>query len=156
MQIRRATDKDLDAVNSLLHQVLEVHASGRPDIFKSGTKKYMDDELIEIFNNDKTPVFVAANENNEIVGYAFCVFKFTENNNVLKKRKEFYIDDLCVDEKYRGQNIGKSILEYVCDFASNEGFDAITLNVWNLNQSAIKFYEKCGFLPLKINMEKIL
>ena len=156
MQIRRATDKDLDAVNSLLHQVLEVHASGRPDIFKSGTKKYMDDELIEIFNNDKTPVFVAANENNEIVGYAFCVFKFTENNNVLKKRKEFYIDDLCVDEKYRGQNIGKSILEYVCDFASNEGFDVITLNVWNLNQSAIKFYEKCGFLPLKINMEKIL
>lgn len=156
MQIRRATDKDLDAVNSLLRQVLEVHASGRPDIFKSGTKKYMDDELIEIFNNDKTPVFVAANENNEIVGYAFCVFKFTDNNNVLKKRKEFYIDDLCVDEKYRGQNIGKSILEYVCDFASNEGFDAITLNVWNLNQSAIKFYEKCGFLPLKINMEKIL
>lgn len=156
MQIRRATDKDLDAVNSLLRQVLEVHASGRPDIFKSGTKKYMDDELIEIFNNDKTPVFVAANENNKIVGYAFCVFKFTDNNNVLKKRKEFYIDDLCVDEKYRGQNIGKSILEYVCDFASNEGFDAITLNVWNLNQSAIKFYEKCGFLPLKINMEKIL
>ena len=32
----------------------------------------------------------------------------------------------------------------------------VTLNVWHLNESALKFYEKCGMKPLKICMEKIM
>ncbi len=32
--IRRAKEKDLPRVNTLLKQVLTVHADGRPDIFK--------------------------------------------------------------------------------------------------------------------------
>jgi len=62
MTVRKATRDDLDRVNSLLEQVLEVHADGRPDIFKHGTKKYSDSELFEFFENDLTPVFVAENE----------------------------------------------------------------------------------------------
>ena len=48
MNIRRAGKKDLDGINNLLRQVLEVHHSGRPDIFKGNAKKYTDDELVEI------------------------------------------------------------------------------------------------------------
>ena len=52
--IRKAKESDLQDVNRLLHQVLEVHAQGRPDIFKTGTKKYKDDELLKIFQNPLT------------------------------------------------------------------------------------------------------
>ena len=70
IEIRKAKAKDLSGVNNLLHQVLEVHAKGRPDIFKAGTKKYTDEQVLDIFQNEETPVFVAIyNEN--VVGYCF-------------------------------------------------------------------------------------
>lgn len=156
MIIRRAEKKDLSRVNDLLHQVLEVHANGRPDIFISGSKKYTDEELLAIFENDLTPTFVAEDETDGVVGYAFLIVKETLGSHILQNRRELYIDDLCVDERCRGKHIGTALFRHVEEFAKNQDFDAVTLNVWALNESAIKFYEKCGFAPLKTVMEKVL
>ena len=78
------------------------------------------------------------------------------NNNILTDIKTLYIDDLCVDENVRGQHIGKSLYEYVVAFAKEQGCYNVTLNVWALNESAMKFYEACGLVPQKIGMEKLL
>ena len=78
------------------------------------------------------------------------------NNEILTDIKTLYIDDLCVDEARRGQHIGKSLYEYVLRFARENGFYNVTLNVWSLNESAMKFYEACGLVPQKVGMEKIL
>lgn len=156
MIIRRANIKDLERVNDLLRQVLEVHASGRPDIFISGRKKYTDEELLAIFENDLTPVFVAEDKTLGVAGYAFCIYKEICGSHILRDRRELYIDDLCVDERCRGKHIGTALFRFVEDFAKAEGFDAVTLNVWTLNEPAMRFYEKCGFKPLKTVMEKPL
>ncbi|MCI5752043.1 MAG: GNAT family N-acetyltransferase [Oscillospiraceae bacterium] len=156
MIIRRAAEKDIDGINRLLRQVLEVHHEGRPDLFKTGAKKYNDDELARILDDDGTPVFVAADEDGNVLGYAFCVFIQHSDDNILSEIKTLYIDDLCVDENIRGQHIGKSLYEYVLDFAKKSGCYNVTLNVWYCNESARKFYEKCGLVPQKIGMEKIL
>lgn len=73
--IRRAESRDLDKTLKLLGEVLELHAKIRPDIFISGTTKYTREELQAIFDNDQTPVFVAADDSGEVVGYAFCVYE---------------------------------------------------------------------------------
>ena len=156
MQIRRAEIKDADKINELLFQVAKIHATGRPDIFKTATKKYSDQELIEIINNDDSPIFVATDEKDFCLGYAFCVFQKTKDSILLQDRKTLYIDDICVDENSRGKHIGKSLYDFVENFAKENGFDNITLNVWSFNQSAYKFYEKCGMTPLKTTMEKRL
>ena len=52
MQIRRAKEKDISKVIELLNQVLELHATIRPDIFVSGTTKYTKAELTEIFKDN--------------------------------------------------------------------------------------------------------
>ena len=59
MNIRRATCNDIDQINALLYQVLTVHHNGRPDLFRENAKKYTDEELKTILTDDKTPVFVA-------------------------------------------------------------------------------------------------
>ncbi|MBR6509587.1 MAG: GNAT family N-acetyltransferase [Clostridia bacterium] len=156
MKIRRAEEKDLKRINDLLFQVAKIHANGRPDIFKKATKKYTDEELLEIIANDKTPIFVATDEADYVLGYAFCVFQIVKDSILLQDKKTLYIDDICVDEKARGEHIGKSLYEFVVKFAEENGFDNITLNVWALNDGAYKFYEKCGMKPLKITMEKTL
>ncbi len=159
MIIRRATAADMPGINKLLHQVLTVHHNGRPDLFKADVKKYTDEELTLIIEDDKTPIFVAVDDKapkGEILGYAFCIFQQHINNNILTDVKSLYIDDLCVDEEKRGLHIGKQLYEYVLAFAKEQGCYNVTLNVWACNESAMRFYEKCGLQPQKVGMEKIL
>ena len=156
MIIRRATKNDINGIDKLLLQVLTVHHNGRPDLFKSNARKYNDDELINIINDDTKPVFVATDEQNNVLGYAFCIFQQHINDNILTDIKTLYIDDLCVDENTRGKHIGKQLYEYVLKFAKKSGCYNVTLNVWACNESAKKVYEKQGLIPQKIGMEKIL
>ncbi len=153
MNIRRATPSDAKRINDLLFEVARIHAEGRPDIFKSAAKKYSDEELVKIIECEKTPIFVATDEFGYVLGYAFCIYQITEDNILLRDRKTLYIDDICVDKEARRKHVGKSLYDHVLSFAKQEGFDAITLNVWSFNDGAYKFYEKCGMTPLKTVME---
>lgn len=156
MNVRRAEPKDAKRINELLYQVAKIHADGRPDIFKSATKKYSDEELLRIISNDETPIFVAIDGNNSVLGYAFCVYQITKDSLLLQDKKTLYIDDICVYENARGKHIGKTLFEFVLNYAKTNNFDNITLNVWALNDGAYKFYKKCGMTPLKFTMEKNL
>ena len=77
-------------------------------------------------------------------------------DSVLTDIKTLYIDDICVDEGHRRMNIGTMLFEYVKEYAKTNGFYNITLNVWECNPGAGKFYEALGFKPQKTCMETIL
>ena len=155
LMIRRAVDADIPALDRLLFQVHQVHHEARPDLFKAGAKKYTDAQLKAILADDKTPVFVAE-RGGAVVGYAFCIHKQFVNDNNMTDIKTLYIDDLCVDERARDGHIGTRLYEYVLDFARQQGYYNVTLNVWADNVNARKFYEKIGLRVQKIGMEKIL
>ena len=156
MNIRRATEHDMAGINRLLEQVLMVHHMGRPDLFKAGAKKYNDDELKVILADDSRPIFAAVDEAGQVLGYAFCVFQQHIGSHIMTDIKTLYIDDLCVDETLRGQHIGRQLYDYVVQFARESGCYNVTLNVWSCNESAMRFYEKCGLKPQKVGMEVIL
>ncbi|MDE7030892.1 MAG: GNAT family N-acetyltransferase [Lachnospiraceae bacterium] len=156
MKIRRALEKDMEGINRLLCQVLRVHHEGRPDLFQADTKKYTDDELRTLIRDDTRPIFVGVDGEERVLGYAFCVFEQHVGDNILTDIRTLYIDDLCVDEQVRGQHIGKSLYGHVLQFAKEQGCYNVTLNVWACNEGARQFYERCGLVPQKIGMEKIL
>ncbi len=155
MRIRRADFRDIPALDHLLFQVNDVHADGRPDIFIHGMKKYTDDELAELLQDESRPVFVYEEDDGQIPGYCFCMIEETGGGN-LRPMKSLYIDDLCVDETRRGAHIGTKLYEYVRAWAKNTGFYRITLNVWELNAPADAFYRHLGLKPLKTTMEDII
>lgn len=156
MEIRRAKEQDMDGINKLLMQVCLVHHQGRPDLFKYGAKKYTDEQLRNIIHDDSRPIFTATDENGSVLGYAFCIFQEHPDDNILTDIKTLYIDDLCVDETLRGRHIGRRLYDAVLDFARGQGCYNVTLNVWSLNEPAMKFYQACGLNPQKIGMEVIL
>lgn len=156
MHIRRALAKDSDRINALLLQVAAVHHDGRPDLFKNGTKKYTDEELLAIIEDDDRPILVACDDEDNVLGYAFCIFQQHLHDNILTDIKTLYIDDLCVDEKLRGQHLGHSLYEAAVTYAKDHDCYNVTLNVWACNTSAMKFYERCGLKPQKVGMELIL
>ncbi len=153
--IRKAIEKDIPKMGDLLEQVCLVHHNGRPDIFGVG-KKYSDEELRELLRDENRPILVAVDENDEVMGYCFCIYQQHINHSVLTDVKTLYVDDLCVDEALRGKHIGKELYEAAVKLARESGCYNLTLNVWSCNPSALRFYESCGLVPQKIGMELIL
>lgn len=156
MEIRRADVHDIPGLDKLLMQVCLVHHEGRPDLFKYGKRKYTREELEALLSDDSRPVFVAVDTDGEVLAHAFCVHQQYVDNNILTDVKTLYIDDICVLESCRGRHIGKQMYDHVYRYAKEHDFYNITLNVWALNEPAMKFYEACGLKPQKIGMETIL
>lgn len=156
MTIRKAEEKDIPRITELLEQVLQIHADIRPDIFIPGTTKYTVDELTELLKNEAKPIYVAVNEADICVGYAFCQLQEQPFSNNMVPFKSLFIDDLCVDQQARGQHIGESLFEYVKSEAKFMGCYEVTLNVWTGNTSAERFYEKMGMKTKERQMEYIL
>ena len=150
--IRHAKIEDRESILKLLHEVNLIHANARPDIFNVDTK-YTDSELINKIQTE--PIFVYVDDKNNVCGYIFGVIE-DFSNRIIKPNKTFFIDDFCVDETKRGLHIGTKLYEFVKDYAKSIGCKRITLNVWSFNESAYKFYLKCGLKPLEVTMEEKL
>ena len=74
LHFRYASPKDIPQIHALLKQVNLIHHNGRPDLFRIANK-YTDEELKEILKDPGRPVYAAADENDLLVGYAFCIIK---------------------------------------------------------------------------------
>ena len=156
MRIRRAEEKDIPRLHELLGQVLQIHADIRPDIFIPGTTKYTDEELRNMIHDDQNPIYIAADEQDNCEGYAFCQLRQQPFSNNMVPFRSLFIDDLCVDEKTRGQHVGERLFDYVKEEAKRLGCYEVQLNVWEGNTAAAKFYEKMGMKTMERRMEYIL
>lgn len=151
MEIRRAESRDIPQMQQLLLQVGQVHHLIRPDIFRSGALKYTAEELEILLQDPQRPIFVAMQED-ELLGYAFCIHR-EYDGGASTSRREIYIDDLCVDENCRGQGVASALFRCVTDYAKQLDCAFVTLNVWSGNTGAEKFYEAMGMTTRNRNME---
>ena len=149
--IRKANKEDIKRIIELLHQVNMVHHVIRPDLFKPHTTKYNEQELEVMLNVSNKPIFVY--DDGDVRGYAFCQITEVKDDQLLEDIKTLYIDDICVDENARGKHIGKALYEYVRDYAKSIGCNNITLNVWEGNKPALRFYRSMGMQVQKTTME---
>ena len=152
--VRKANKGDIKRIIELLHQVNMVHHVIRPDLFKPHTTKYNEQELESMLNDASKPIFVF--DDGGVLGYAFCQITEVKDNQLLEDIKTLYIDDICVDENARGKQVGKTLYEYVRDYAQSIGCNNITLNVWEGNEPALRFYQNMGMQVQKTTMEVVL
>ena len=154
--VRKAHEKDIPRLIALLLQVAQVHNEARPDLFKSSSKKYDENDLAVLLNDEKVVIFVAVDESDFALGYIFCMLHEYKNHMIMQDSKTLYIDDLCVDEKARGSGIGKTLYNHACSFAKAQGCYNVTLNVGAGNDNARMFYENLGMKEQKRTLETIL
>lgn len=152
ISIRKAETGDIPRINSLLKQILCIHAELRPDIYRFDREKYTPEEIGALLEDTKRPCIIA-DKNGECVGYALCQIKESPSESSFVPRKTLYLDDLCVDENERGNGIGKILTDAVVQLAKELNADAVELNVWESNSGALHFYEKYGFSTQRRHME---
>ena len=163
--IRNANEEDIPRIIELLHQVNMVHHVIRPDLFKPHATKYNEQELSSLLLDSSKPIFVYVDGEEllegeqgrgKVLGYAFCQISEVKDNLLLEDIKTLYVDDICVDENARGKHIGKALYEFVRNYAKTIGCNNITLNVWEGNNAALRFYQSMGMHVQKTTMEEVL
>lgn len=56
-----------------------------------------------------------------------------------------YISDLAVEENYRGEGIGRALIQRAIEWAKSRGLSGMMLETQNNNVVACRLYERCGF-----------
>lgn len=151
MNIRNAQIEDVNKISELMLQVAKIHSNARKDIFKEKSIEEIKTEFNNRINNKEN--ILVAEENNNIYGVIVYKIKEVKEHINLKDRTTLYIDELVVDEKVRKMGIGKNLFSEVKKIAKEKNYDAVDLNCWNFNESAIQFYEKCGMNIQRLIME---
>lgn len=133
--------EDWEIVNELARQVHKMHVKWRPDLFIDVDEVIVQKDFEVMIQNKE--IFVAK-VHEKIVGY--IMFNIKEKNSAhMRYRKQLSIEAICVDEKYRGNRIGTSLLEYVKMIGKENGCTDMHLTVNEENKKAIQLYEKLGF-----------
>ena len=153
--IQQATQQDIPQLSKLLQYICDLHSKIRPDLFAAGKSKYNEQQLLELLQDSSRPIFVYRNEEGLAVGYIFCAVKLWQGEGFVSQ-KSLYIDDLCVDQQYQHKGIGKALFNHARNYAKEIKCHNITLNVWQGNDSAIKFYKDLGLSVQRTFLEEIL
>ena len=75
----------------------------------------------------------------QIVGMALVYFRFST-----WKGRTVHLEDLIVNQEYRGKGIGSLLYKKVIDYAKKQGVRRTEWIVLNWNEGAIAMYEKSG------------
>ena len=143
MIFRQATLSDKSAIEELFMDMLRA-IDVRFDYIYENEEDY----LLRFFGPSEDVIIVAENKG-EVIGYISVEVKRED-------REYVYIDDFCVDEKYRSRGIGTKLLSYSEEAAKNAGIYDILLHVEESNLPARRLYERSGYELLRKDNTRLL
>ena len=155
VKIRQATPGDEALLARLNVAVHQIHVEGRPDIFKPPDVA----ELTEFMRGrleDPTCVAYIAEVDGVPVGYTINEVVRRMESPFSNANSYVVVDNISVEPAYRSQGVGEALMERVYQLAREQGIKRVTLSVWAFNARAVAFYERLGFAPFQINMDKML
>ena len=136
--VRLATQKDMKQVLELIRELAVFEKE--PDAVEITVQ-----DLVEGGYSD-SPLFTCfvAEIDQTIVGMALVYFRFST-----WKGRTIHLEDLIVNEAYRGKGVGIALYTRVLEHASQEGVKRVEWVVLDWNKGAIQFYENSGATLLK-------
>lgn len=127
MNVRKGQDADFEAVLEMIKELA---------LFEKSPESVIN-SIERIREEKKYFDFFVAEINGKVVGMALYFFAY-----YTWVGKSLYLDDLYVKPEFRGQNIGKALLEKVIELAKEEGCKRMRWQVLDWNTPAIEFYKK--------------
>lgn len=146
--IRKAEAEDLKNIQTLNNMLFEYEYEGWDKDLKLGWpfeeagKKY----FLDMINNH---IVYIALDNNKPIGYLAGNIK-AENNYLSIKVAE--IDNMFVDNEYRGNNIGTILIDKFKEYCKEKGIHTFKVNASAPNIKAIEFYKRNGFTEHDITL----
>lgn len=148
LELAQSTDRE--AVNAMAREVHAMHIDWRPDIYEMPEELYPEERFQTAITNRELYV---AKLGGVTVGYVLIRIRAVETPGLVK-RKVMLVDEVCVEEAWRNQGIGKAMMEDVHALAKAFRCTDLQLGVYPQNDGAVAFYQKCGFTIQSITMQR--
>jgi GNAT superfamily N-acetyltransferase len=131
VKIRKAQKEDCTAMMQLIHE-LAVYEKAPEEV----TVNF--DHFVES-GFGKKPVWWAlvAEANNQVVGFALYYIRYST-----WKGQRMYLEDILVNEPWRGKGIGKLLFKQLVEEAKEKKLNGMVWQVLEWNEPAINFYKK--------------
>ena len=130
MSIRKGTQADLQTAHDLIVE-LAVYENAPNEV--DTTVESME---IDGFGPNSLFDFYVAEDNGKIVGLALYYFRYST-----WKGRSIYLEDLVVNEKFRGKGYGKQLLDAIVYEAKRLDCKQVCWQVLDWNEPAIEFYK---------------
>ena len=147
--LQLACAEDRAFVESLAQQVHAAHVSWRPDLYEMAECLYPVQRFQEAV---KLRQLYVAKLNGVPVGYILLKFRQCEAPGIVK-HKAMVVEELCVEEEFRGHGIGTAMMDDAKALAKAFGCRDLRLGVYPQNDGAVAFYQKCGLMIRSIEMQ---
>lgn len=143
---RKAQLSDLDTLLSFEQGIITAE---RPfdSTLKEGEIHYYD--LAKLIEDANAEVIVAELDG-EVIGSGYA--KISQSKDYLKHDRHCYLGFMYVRPEHRGKGVNSLVLEALKQWAKRQGIDELRLEVYNGNRTAIRAYEKAGFMPNLLEM----
>ena len=93
--------------------------------------------------NDPNVIYIVAEADSEIVGYA--KLQLNSHDDSVQDKRTIEIERIYSAKEYIGKGVGKDLMQSCINEARQRECDSIWLGVWENNPRAIAFYKKWGF-----------
>ena len=98
-----------------------------------------------LFEGRRVAEVILAEHQQRAVGFALYFYNFS----TFLGQAGIYIEDLYVDEPYRGDGFGRAMFLHIARLAKERGCGRVEWSVLDWNRPAIQFYESLGARPMR-------
>lgn len=153
MEIRKFREADLPQVLQLCNEVREHHRRILNGYFIKQNDDFEKTGFLESLEANGKMLALLAVEENLIKGLLLAEIKHSPH---LEKPEIGFVHNFVVGENFRGQGIGRKLMQAFMADCRNRGIQEVKLGVFNANRGAYKFYEDFGFVPQEQKMSLML
>lgn len=150
IQVRLADLDELWRIAPMKEQIHAQHVAGRPDLFAPLENLSAFEAFVR---EDGLRLFLAEREG-EPLGYALTRVVDRPANPYMRRRLFLRVEEICVDERFRRQGVGRALMEAIHEEAQAQGCPRVVLDVWSFNEEAMHFYQSMGFCAYQTFLEK--
>jgi ribosomal protein S18 acetylase RimI-like enzyme len=144
--MRSCTINDLDTLLETSYETFNKAYShlNNPEIMEAYLEKAFNKEKLakEILNPDSSFFFLYFK--GELAGYLKLNINNAQTDSVAENALE--IERIYVKSDFQGQGLGEHLIKKAVETATANDKKLIWLSVWEINEGAIKFYKRNGFV----------
>jgi ribosomal protein S18 acetylase RimI-like enzyme len=153
--IRRATPEDYPSICKLLEEIDALHRDHLPERFQKYEGPAREQEYFAGLLNDPGVALFVAEQDGALMGYGHANIAEAPAIPLFVPRRYGVVDEIVVSSACQNRGVGTQLMDSMHNWAREMGATSVELNVYEFNETAIRFYERLGYRTVsrKMSME---
>ncbi|MEM6484965.1 MAG: GNAT family N-acetyltransferase [Pseudomonadota bacterium] len=147
MIIREANNQDIHQLRSMEQGVIDYERPLNSSLTLKDTQYYDLPAMIA----DASTHLVVVEDHGKLIGTGYA--QIHASREYFVHERHAYIGFMYVSPDHRGKGIAQKILNVLLEWSESQGVSDFYLDVYEQNASAVKSYQKAGFLPNLLQMK---